>query len=461
MAYYNKGGLVANLALLFNIFFILGVLSTPSFGTTLTLPGIAGIVLTIGMSIDANVLIFERIREELNLGKPMAVAINNGYSKAFLTIIDSNVTTFITALILSIFGSGLVKGFAVTLMIGIVCSFFTAVFITRLFIEYMLGKKQDKNISFSTSFSKDLFTNINFDFIGKRKAAYLFSGSLIAVGIITIVLQGGLNLGVAFKGGHQYVVKFDQEVVASKVESDLRAGFGEAGIQVKTFDGADQLQITTSYRDFVSEEDDVDEAVKAALMKGLEPYKDLNPHVVQTIVVGPTIADDIKVTSINSILVALFAIFIYIFARFRRFQFGVGALVALFHDVLIVISVFSILRLVGISFEIDEVFIAALLTIVGYSINDTVVVFDRVRESIQDRKLDSGLGLILNEALNSTLSRTLMTSLTTLLVVLILLVFGGEALRGFSFALFIGILIGTYSSVFIATPIVLDTLKKK
>lgn len=461
IAYYNKGGLIADLALLFNIFFILGVLSTPSFGTTLTLPGIAGIVLTIGMSIDANVLIFERIREELAEGKNLLTAINLGYNKAFWSIFDSNLTTLITAIILSVFGTGLVKGFAVTLIIGIFCSFFTAVFITRLIIEFMLGKKQDKNISFETTFSKSIFNAKNFNFISKRKIAYAFSSGIIVLGIVAIIIKGGLNFGVSFKGGHQYIVKFDGDVKAHEVESKLKGGFGnDAGVLVKTFDGNDQVQITTSYGEKVTG-DNVDEQVKAALLKGLDSYKALNPHVVQSIVVGPTIADDIKTTSLQSILIALVAIFAYVFVRFRKVQFGLGALIALFHDVLVVISIFAILRLVGISFEIDEVFIAAILTIVGYSINDTVVVFDRVRETIGDRELDSSLGSVLNEALNSTLSRTMMTSFTTLLVIIVLLLMGGEALRGFSLAMFIGVVFGTYSSIFIATPIVLDTLKKK
>jgi len=461
IAYYNKGGLIADIALLFNIFFILGVLSTPSFGTTLTLPGIAGIVLTIGMSIDANVLIFERIREELAEGKNLLTAINLGYNKAFWSIFDSNLTTLITAIILSVFGTGLVKGFAVTLIIGIFCSFFTAVFITRLIIEYMIGKKQDKNISFETSFSKSIFNAKNYDFISKRKIAYAFSSAIIILGIIAIVIKGGLNLGVSFKGGHQYIVKFDGDVKANEVESTLKTGFGESGTMVKTFDGNNQVQVTTSFGEQL-QGDNIDEQVKETLLKTLNTnYKALNPHVVQSIVVGPTIADDIKTTSIQSILIALVAIFAYVFVRFRKVQFGLGALIALFHDVLVVISIFAILRLIGISFEIDEVFIAAILTIVGYSINDTVVVFDRVRETIGDKELDSSLGSTLNSALNSTLSRTMMTSFTTLLVIIVLLLMGGEALRGFSLAMFIGVVFGTYSSIFIATPIVLDTLKKK
>lgn len=455
VAYYSKGGLVANLALLFNIFFILGIMSTPSLGVVLTLPGIAGIVLTIGMSIDANVLIFERIKEELALGKSLKGAIDSGYKRAFWTIFDANVTTLITGIILAVFGSGLIKGFAWTLIIGIFCSFFSAVFITRLFIEKMASKDGAK-LNFDTVLSKGLFQNLSINFIGKRKMAYIVSVAIIVVGFATIFMQGGLNLGVAFKGGHSYVVEFDEAVNSSQVKSDIKASgaFGESDIDVKTFDKESQLQITTSYL-IDSEDEKADSLVAVGLDAGLAKYQNLNPRIVQSIEVDATIADDIKFTSIKSIIVALISIFIYIVLRFRKWQFGAGAIFALFHDVLIVISMFSITRLLGISFEIDEVFIAAMLTIVGYSINDTVVVFDRVREFITD-KPGNDLATNINLSINSTISRTLMTSFTTLLVVAILFVFGGEALRGFSFALLIGVLVGTYSSIFIATPVVLD-----
>lgn len=456
--YYNKGGLVADIALLFNIFFILGLLAQKGVGAALTLPGIAGIVLTMGMAIDANVLIFERIREELAAGKPLRVAIDNGYSRAFWSIFDSNVTTLMIALILAYFGSGLVKGFAVTLGIGIVSSFFSAVFITRLIIEFLVKRNGEKGISFDTVISKKLFKNPHHDFMGKRKVAYLASGVVIIAGLGLMFTQG-LNLGVAFQGGHSYIVKFGGDVSATKVKAELNKAFTDASTEVKSFDGNDQIQITTSYM-ITSEVENADELVKAKLMEGLAPYNDLKPEIVQTIVVGPTIADDIKTTSLESIIIALIGIFIYIVFRFRKIGFGIGAFVSLLHDILMVLSVFAIARALGFSFEIDEVFIAAMLTIVGYSINDTVVVFDRVREymsgSTSKNTSKAEMSIILNNSINGTLSRTLMTSFTTLLVVGILLVFGGEALRGFSFALFMGIFIGTYSSVFIATPLVLD-----
>ena len=453
--YYSKGGLVADIALLFNIFFILGLLAQKGVGAALTLPGIAGIVLTIGMSIDANVLVFERIREELAAGKPLRIAIDNGYKRAFWSIFDSNITTLMTAVILGYFGSGLIKGFAVTLGIGIVSSFFSAVFITRLIIEMMIKGKDENAVSFSTSLSKGILNNVNFDFIGKRKIAYAFSGIVIGIGIVLITVQG-LNLGVAFKGGHSYIVQFNSEVNPTDIKSDLTAVLTDASTEVKSFDGSSQVQVTTSYM-INSEDENADKVVKETLLAGLSKYD--KPEVVQSIVVGPTIADDIKSTSVKSIIIALVVIFLYIILRFRKVGFGIGAFVALLHDVLFVLSIFSILRLIGISFEIDEVFVAAILTLVGYSINDTVVVFDRVREFLSTSKSMSKaeMGTALNGALNSTLSRTMMTSLTTLLVILVLFIFGGEALRGFSFALLIGVIVGTYSSIFIATPVVLDT----
>lgn len=459
IAYYNKGGLIANVALLFNIFFILGILSTPSIGAALTLPGIAGIVLTIGMSIDANVLVFERIREEMKLGKPIKAAIDGGYSRAFWTIFDANVTTLIAATILFALGDGLVKGFAVTLMIGIFCSFFSAVYITRLIVEYLTMKKENPNMGFTTGLSRSLFQNLSVKFVEKRKTAYIGSIVVIAAGVI-VMFTNGLNLGVAFEGGRSYIVKFDDAIAPSKVKEDLKKVFGDAGVETKTYDNPNQLSITTSY---LIEQSGLqaDSTVQATLLSGLSNYNDLNPNILQTIVVGPTIAKDIIQTSLTAILLALIAVFVYILVRFRRWQFGLGALFALFHDVLIVLSVFAFAGLLGFNFVIDEVFVAAVLTIVGYSINDTVVVFDRVKEGLQRINSKSSLGDALNTALNGTLSRTLMTSVTTLIVVIILLTFGGEALRGFSFALLVGVLVGTYSSVFVATPIVLDTTKEE
>lgn len=453
--YYNKGGIVSIVALFFNIFFIIGVLATPSFGVTLTLAGIAGIVLTIGMSIDANVLIFERIREELASGKKPEAAIEGGYSSAFWTIFDANITTFLSALVLYIFGTGLVQGFAVTLMIGVVCSFFAAVFITRLIIFLMGRNNGYSNIKFSNPFSEKLFKGEIIDFIGKRKFAYIFSAIVIVIGT-GLIAKDGLNLGVAFKGGYSYVYEFDQEISAGDVRSSIKDIVKEADVQVKTYDKDNQLVITTSYM-IESPEEGKAGIVRKAIEQGLSPFGNYNQLMSSE--VGATIADDIKKTSIESVLIALVAIFLYIVFRFKKWQFGLGSLVALLHDVFFVLSVFAIARVLGFAFEIEEVFVAAILTMVGYSINDTVVVFDRIRENLEGTT-SGDLKKLFNISLNDTLSRTIVTSVTTLLVVLVLFIFGGEALRGFSFALLIGVVIGTYSSLLIATPIVFDSILK-
>ena len=467
VAYYAKGGFVANFALAFNVFFILGILA--QLNAALTLPGIAGIVLTIGMSIDANVLIFERIREELRNGVALREAISTGYKKAYSSIIDSNVTTFLTALILNTLGQGPVKGFAITLMIGIACSFFSSVFITRVIVDFMARKGDNSKVSFSTPFSKGVFSRFGFDFIGKRKIAYLFSSTFIAIGMILISLNG-LNLGVDFKGGRSYVVTFSDPVVASDMKTSLLTDFQGSGTEVKTFGGNNVVKITTSYL-VDDESDSADATVERALISGLENFsgksfvrddsKVDSEHftISSSNKVGATIADDIKVASLNAGFFAIIAIFLYILIRFRKWQFSVGAIIALVHDALFVFSAFAIASLMGFSYEVDQVFVAAILTIIGYSINDTVIVFDRIRENIGLKTSDDKIA-IFNTSINSTLNRTLITSATTLIVVIVLLIFGGEVLRGFSFALLVGVVIGTYSSVFIATPIVIDLDKK-
>ena len=470
ISYYSKGGLIANTALLFNIFFILGILA--QFNAALTLPGIAGIVLTIGMSIDANVLIFERIREELRSGSTLLSAISTGYSKAYSSIIDANVTTFIIGIILFMFGQGPVKGFATTLMIGIACSFFSAVFITRVIITWITSKKGDKsNVSFVTPFSKSLLKDMNFDFLSKRRMAYIGSGIFITLGMILVYIQGGLNFGVDFTGGRSYVVAFNNPVVTSKLKVDLSDDFEKAGTEVKTYGSNSVVKITTSY--LVNDEStEADQTVEKALIAGIteatglsyiqdaSKVDDEHFSISGSSKVGATIADDIKTSSLESIIFSLIAIFLYILMRFKKWQFSLGAIIALFHDVLVVISAFAFARLLGKTFEVDQVFIAAILTIVGYSINDTVVVFDRIRENLGVRPHEKAIDTF-NLSINTTMNRTLITSLTTLIVVLILLIFGGEVLRSFSFALFIGIIIGTYSSIFIATPVVLDLGKSK
>lgn len=461
--YYSGGGLIAVLALFFNVFFILGILA--QLAAALTLPGIAGIVLTIGMSIDANVLIFERIKEELRNGVGLRQAISAGYDKAYSSIIDANVTTLLTGIILYSLGQGPVKGFAVTLIIGIICSFFSAVFITRVIVEAFVKKGDQSKLSFSLPFTANLFNNINKNFIGKRKMAYIFSGAFITVGIVAMIVNG-LVLGVDFTGGRSYVVSFNDPVVPSEMRAALSEAFDGKGVEVKTFGANNTVKITTSYM-INDESDEADEQVREKLISGLADYSGLtytpddtnvnesNFAIASSSKVGATIADDIKNSSYESGVLALIAIFLYILVRFRKWQFSLGAVVALFHDTLFVLSAFAIVGLFGITYEIDQVFIASILSIIGYSINDTVVVFDRVRENMA-LKAGSDKITVFNEALNKTLNRTVITSVTTLIVVVVLFVFGGPSLQGFSFAFIVGILIGTYSSIFIATPIVID-----
>lgn len=468
VGYYAKGGLVANVALVFNIFFILGILA--QLNASLTLPGIAGIVLTIGMSIDANVLIFERIREEMRGGTPLLRAITEGYNKAYSSIVDANITTFLTGAILYWLGQGPVKGFAITLMIGIACSFFSAVFITRVIVTWMSKKGEDSKISFATPFSRNLLKNVAINFMGKRKMAYIGSSIVIVVGVVLMAMNG-LNMGVDFTGGRSYIVRFAEPVTATSLDVALGSSFEGKGVEVKTFGADNILKITTSY--LVNDESaEADTEVQASLISGVTEATgmsyvkdesrmgDKDFTISGSSKVGATIADDIKNSSQESVLFSLIAIFIYILIRFRRWQFGLGAVVALFHDTLIVLSAFAIAKTFGIAFEIDQVFIAAILTVIGYSINDTVVVFDRVRETLGLNSKESNEDTF-NTAINNTISRTLMTSITTLLVILVLFIFGGEVLRGFSFALLVGIVVGTYSSIFIATPIVLDLAKGK
>ena len=465
--YYSGGGLVANLALFFNIFFILGILAQLS--ASLTLPGIAGIVLTIGMSIDANVLIFERIKEELRNGANLKQAISNGYDKAFTSIIDANFTTLLVGIILYNLGQGPVKGFAVTLIIGIICSFFSAVFITRVVVERFSRKGDKSLLRFSFPFSKNFLSSLKINFLGRRKFAYYFSFIFIGVGLVSLIIKG-LTLGVDFKGGRSYVVTFLNTQNPTNIETGLQQSFNNEGVEVKTFGADNILKITTSY--LIDDDSDVaDVKVKDQLISGLNNLTNLNFSEDDTMVdentytisssskVGATIADDIKNSSFYSGILALIAIFIYILIRFRKWQFSTGAVVALFHDTLFVISAFSIANILGYSYEIDQVFIAALLTIIGYSINDTVVVFDRIRENL-GIKAGSEIIPVVNESINKTISRTLITSLTTFVVVLVLFLFGGPSLSGFSFALLVGIIVGTYSSIFVATPVFVDFYKK-
>ncbi len=460
--YYSNSGFIANLALITNLFFIVGVLA--SFGATLTLPGMAGIVLTIGMAVDANVLIFERVREELEKGSGLRLAIVDGFTKSYSSIIDANLTTLLTAIILSTFGMGPVKGFATVLIIGIFSSMFTAILLSRLMVDWRVRK--DKAIHFYNKFTKGTFSHINIDFISKRKIAYTVSGLIIIGGIVSF-FTNGFELGVDFKGGRTYVVKFNDAVNTNEVRNALAVTFQKAPV-VKTFGGKSQVKITTSY--LIDDNSlQADSIVEQGLYNGIKSLisddlsiEDFNAdHKLSSQKVGPTIADDIKNSAFRATLFALIGIFLYILVRFRKWQYGLGAVIALFHNVLLVLTVFSLFGgLLPFSLEIDQTFIAAILTVIGYSINDTVVVFDRVREYLNIHK-SKDMTSAINLAINSTLSRTLITSFTTLVVVFILFVAGGEVIRGFSFAILLGIIIGTYSSIFIATPIVVDLTKEK
>ena len=466
--YYGKAGAFADIAMLLNLMLIFGILS--GLGAVLTLPGIAGIVLTIGMSVDANVLIFERIREELAKGKGQIEAIKDGFSNALSSILDANVTTGLTALILFIFGTGPIKGFATTLLIGIATSLFTAIFITRLLIDWYANR--GGKLEFSTGITKNLFRNISIEFLKKRKVAYIISGTLILLSLGSL-FTNGLNQGVDFVGGRTYQVRFAQDISASEITDLLSKPevFGSA--DAKTFGDANQLKITTKYK--VNESGaEIDEEIRKSLYEALVPHLegttyeqfiDLNDEnkqvgLLESYKVTPTIADDIKQASFWAILGSLIVVFLYILIRFKKWQYSLGAVAAVFHDVLIVLGVFSLTyKFMPFNMEVNQAFIAAILTVIGYSLNDTVVVFDRIREFFNEHtswKFDK----VVNASLSSTLSRTLNTSLTTLVVLLAIFIFGGDSIRGFMFALIIGVIVGTYSSLFIATPIMYDSVKK-
>mgnify|MGYP001258366121 FL=1 len=464
--YYGRAGIYADTALVLNIVLIFGILA--GLGAVLTLPGIAGIVLTIGMSVDANVLIFERIREELSRGKGQKQAVSDGFSNALSSILDANITTGLTALILFVFGSGPIKGFATTLLIGIATSLFTAIFITRMLVDARISK--GKSLEFSTRSTKNLFRNLTITFLEKRKVAYMLSLSLLSIGVFSL-FTNGLNQGVDFVGGRSYTVRFNDNVNPADVQNNLIEVFGNA--EAKTYGSDNQLKITTNYKVDV-EGSEVDTEIQEKMFKSLNGYlpmdisyddfvngsDDKQVGIMSSSKVGPTIADDIKKNSVFAIFGSLLVVFLYILLRFRDWQYSLGAVAAVFHDVLIVLGVFSIAYTwMPFNMEINQAFIAAILTVIGYSLNDTVVVFDRIREFRLINK-SWEFDKTVNGALNSTLSRTLNTSFTTLVVLLAIFIFGGESIQGFMFALIVGVMVGTYSSVFIATPVMFDTLRK-
>jgi len=456
---YHAGG-VANIALLANLFFLIGVLA--SFGAVLTLPGIAGIVLTMGMAVDANVLIYERITDELKGGKGLKLAVKDGYRNAYSAIIDGQVTTLLTGIVLYFFGSGPIKGFATTLIIGIATSLFTSIFITRLSFETLLGR--DIDVKFISKATKNLLQNMKIKFLEKRKAAYLISGALILISVLSIAIKG-FDYGIDFKGGRTYVVEFKQDVKVADISKALTVEFGSAP-EVKTFGSNNQVRITSDYR-IDDNSPTIDNQVEEILFIGLKSFlgdvgkDDFSQNYIKSSTkVGPTISDDIKKDAFIALFLALVAIFIYIVVRFRNWQYGLGGVAALAHDAIITLGMFSLFSgILPFSLEIDQAFIAAILTVLGYSINDTVIIFDRIREYVG---LYPKRELLINmdNAINSTLRRTLNTSLSTIVVLLAIFLFGGDSIRGFIFALLIGVLVGTYSSIFVATPVAYDSVKK-
>jgi SecD/SecF fusion protein len=466
VVYYSNSGMVANMALLLNVFFIIGIMA--ALQSTLTLPGIAGLVLTLGMAVDANVLIYERAREELKRGKGLRGALYDGFKHAASAIIDSNITGLITAIILFYFGMGLVKGFATVLILGIISSLFTAVLVSRLVFERMLNK--NRNIRFGNKVTLNILANANFNFLGKRKVAYILSGIVLAIGLGSFVTKG-FQLGVDFKGGRTYDIAFDKPVQIEEVRKALTAEFGTPAPLVKEVSLSNKVNITTSYL-IDSAGREVDSIVHTKVMNALRPFYTNGDQITYAQFIStdyteaynkvePTIADDIKKSSVIAVVLALIGIFIYIFIRFRRWQFSVSAVLGMAHDVLITLAVFSIFAgILPMNMEVDQIFIAALLTVMGYSINDKVVVFDRVREHINDPAKHPIRDKI-NTAINKTLGRTLMVSGNTVLVSLVLLIFGGDVIRGFSFAITFGVIIGTYSSIFVASPLIYDLWKKK
>ncbi len=460
--YYSRSaGGIADVALFSNVFLIMGV--SASLGAVLTLPGIAGIVLSMGMSVDANVLIYERIREELRGGKGIKLAIADGYKGALSAILDSNITTLLTGIVLYVFGTGPIKGFATTLVIGIFTSLFSAIYITRLIYEWKL--KRNAKLSFSIKMTANILKNTRIDFMGKRRMFYIISALIIIVSIGSLFIRG-LNPGIDFTGGRTYVVRFENPVKTADVAEALADEFGGEAPQVVTFGSENQVRITTKYR---IDETGADEVVETALYEGLKEMTGenitkeefLTKYRQSSETVGPAIASDIQRKAVWAVGLSLIIMFIYIFVRFKNWQYGLGAIVSLAHDVIIVIGIYSLLwGIMPFNMEIDQSFIAAILTVIGYSVNDSVVVFDRVREFLPlHRKRPTHE--VLNLALNDTLSRTLNTGVTSILVLIVMFFLGGATIRGFLFAMIIGIIVGTYSSIFVATSVVYDTSSKR
>ncbi|HBS52920.1 MAG TPA: protein translocase subunit SecDF, partial [Flavobacterium sp.] len=467
--YYGKAGWYANLALLLNLLFLFGIMA--SFGFVLTLPGIAGIVLTLGTAVDANIIIYERAKEELREGKSLSdtVIASYGWKGAMRSIIDANVTHILTGAILFTFGTGLIKGFALTLLIGIVTSLFTSIFIARIFIDRDIAN--NSNLTFSTSITKNWFTNFHFDFIKIKTITYIFSSIVVVVSLVSIFFVNGLDQGVDFVGGRTFQVKFEKAIDASVVSEELSKEFGTP-VEAKVFGSDNQLKITTKYK--ITEEGlDIDKEVNEKLFNALKKYYSATTYdqfinsydgkkvgVLQASKVGASISEDIKTNSYWAVLGAMAVIFLYLMISFRKWQYSLGAIAAVAHDVIFVLGIYSLCyKFMPFHMEMDQHFIAAILTVIGYSMNDTVIVFDRIREFIMGKRKGT-FEEIVNASINTTLSRTLNTSLMMILVLLTMFIFGGESIRGFIFAMLVGIVVGTYSSLFIATPVLVDTISR-
>lgn len=454
--YYNRGGWVANIAVIFNVFFLMGVMA--SLNAVLTLPGIAGIVLTLGTAVDANVLIYERIREELGLGKSVRQAIADGYKHAMPSILDSQITTFLVGVILFFFGSGPILGFATTLMIGIITSLFTAIFITRLIFEWMLEKGWDIKVSYP--WSANTLKNANFGFVQNRKKFYIASAVFIVIGIVSILTKG-FSLGVDFQGGRTYTVRYEKSINLEEIRRNLNETF-DLTTEVKIYGADNQVRVTTTYH-IDDTSDEADAEVLEKLEEGLAKVDGNAFEILSSQKVGPTIANDIKSRAVYAGIFSILVIALYILARFHKWQYSLAAAISTTHDALVILVLFSLLDgIVPFSLDIDQHFVAAILTVIAYSINDTVVVFDRLREYLGMSKYrNEPISNTINLAINRTLSRTIVTSLTVIFVMAVLFIFGGEVIRGFSFAILVGIIVATYSSIVIAAPLVVDLKGKE
>ncbi|MEO6281804.1 MAG: protein translocase subunit SecDF [Dyadobacter sp.] len=455
-AYYSKAGWIADIALLINLFFLLGVMA--SLGAVLTLSGIAGIVLSIGMAVDANVLIYEGIKVELEAGKPFGQSVREGFKNSLTAIIDSNVTTLLTGIILYTFGTGLVLGFATTLVLGLLTSLFCAIFITRLLLEQQI--KNGKTFNFYSGLTKNWFKDNHFDFVSQRRRFYIISSIIIVIGVGSFIFKG-FGLGIDFKGGRSYVIRFENSVDADQLRTNMDEVLGST-TEVKTFGGQDQVKITTAY--LIEETTpEADQKAEAKVMEAVKKIAGNPAKIVSSNKVGPTMAKDTLWSAVYAILLALAANFIYILIRFKRVAFSYGAVVSLGHDVIIILAIFSLFNgWLPWSLDIDQAFIGAILTMIGYSMNDTVVIYDRIRDYLADDKArGQSLSTVINNALNSTLSRTAVTGISVILVLIVLMIFGGAVIRGFTFCMLLGVIVGTYSSLFVAAPIVVDLLQRE